>query len=471
MTAACKLSALTLGFLTLAACSGLNSTDPEPDTDADTQVFIPDDIDTLGEPDEPDTDTDTDSGTDEPDTDGDTGCDQFGFTTAASQSTGNAAAFLYQAFNTDLVPFDTLVLQVFTEGDGTPITGPGTYTIGAELGDRNLESCSTCVRVLQTCDENVTCEAEYFATSGTITVTEFSAQPAGIAGVITDLELVEVTVDPNTLVSTRVPGGDRWCIDEHVMGTSPTGGTLDPIAVGFGFDGGWSGSEPRDYTFFGQTGPAVIEPIIELTFASQAYFTATTPEELAGTSCTALAGFDVVQGTSILDTGGQPVWTQLDTTVSILRNTWTFEDTSCGFLLDYTQWGDGGQDLLDAFTAFRFGMGVGPMTPDLLAGWQDANGNWLNANIAAAAPSMVGTFTALNDAAGAFVLEDYSTGFAFQIDTNTWVPNTDPSGQFLIYQDLTGVSSLPPTYLRAQPYLFRNFTGLDLTNLGDGRPQ
>ena len=97
--------------------------------------------------------------------------------------------------NDDAKP-DLIGLE-FYKGSGVFATNivPGTYTLsGVEL---NYSTCGMCVRAFTDYDDAamMTADEEYYATGGTIVITEVNPN---IKGTFSDLELEQVTVDPNS---------------------------------------------------------------------------------------------------------------------------------------------------------------------------------------------------------------------------------------------------------------------------------
>ena len=55
----------------------------------------------------------------------------------------------------------------------------------------------------------------FLANSGTIEITSIGTSGGQFTGYLADVELIEVTIDPSTFVSTPVPEGENWCISEY----------------------------------------------------------------------------------------------------------------------------------------------------------------------------------------------------------------------------------------------------------------
>jgi hypothetical protein len=102
----------------------------------------------------------------------------------------------------------------------SPLAGPGTYPIAATPGDQNYETCQTCVLIRENCGENG-CETTYFATGGSIEVASIDKANNIINATLSDLVLVEVTIDAETYSSTPVANGKVYCIDSVSLDTTP----------------------------------------------------------------------------------------------------------------------------------------------------------------------------------------------------------------------------------------------------------
>ena len=102
--------------------------------------------------------------------------------------------------------FNAVTIELYGTNGG--LTGPGTVEITGD--ETNYATCRNCVRGSRDCDASL-CATEFMARAGTLTITAIE-QPS-ISGSLTGVELVEVTIDPQTFVSTPVPGGESWCID------------------------------------------------------------------------------------------------------------------------------------------------------------------------------------------------------------------------------------------------------------------
>ncbi len=196
--------------------------DPGIDTDADVVADLPADthVDTSS-------DTVADTAADVPvdpvTDDAPVTCDREGYVStidAARFSSGTTMQYTGQT--TASSPFDLLLIEFYYGfGDPPPLTGPGTYVLATTAVEQNYATCGTCVSIASGCDEVAgTCAKRFFATAGRIDVEEFGAVGEPFSGVASGLTLVEVTIDPDTFLSSPVPGGEGWCIDSYSFDTA-----------------------------------------------------------------------------------------------------------------------------------------------------------------------------------------------------------------------------------------------------------
>lgn len=112
----------------------------------------------------------------------------------------------------------------------------GTFNL-ASGGDSNYASCSRCVRMV----EDPTLPGRtFFQTGGTLTIASSSDQLNGsISATLTNVTLVEVTVDASTFVSTPVPGGACVHLNSATINVTGTGvpatWSCDPDYYGDGY--------------------------------------------------------------------------------------------------------------------------------------------------------------------------------------------------------------------------------------------
>ncbi|MFW5878227.1 MAG: hypothetical protein ACOCVR_00275, partial [Myxococcota bacterium] len=154
-------------------------------------------------------------------------CDVNGFT-AASESVEFDAdndLMVYEADNGSTEPIDYLAIEWWVGYDFSTLA-PGTYTLGTGSND-NYATCSTCVLIMDDCTDGSGCAKFFFASAGTVEITEIGADGTPFSAVLNDVELAEVTIDSETWESTPVANGETWCLDGHqidatMVGNPPT---------------------------------------------------------------------------------------------------------------------------------------------------------------------------------------------------------------------------------------------------------
>jgi hypothetical protein len=143
-------------------------------------------------------------------------CDREGFTSDESfLDTGDG----YDAFGLSSAT-QTLIVEFYDVGDGSPLEGVGTYPVGTNPGDDNYETCSTCVLIAADCTEEG-CAKTFFATEGSIEVTAFDRDAKTVTARLLNARFVEVTIDGDTYASTPVADGEGWCISEAAIAAAP----------------------------------------------------------------------------------------------------------------------------------------------------------------------------------------------------------------------------------------------------------
>lgn len=184
--------------------------DDDDDSNSDN---VTDDDDTANEDDFGDDDdtSDDDDTTDETVTDD---CTFEDFNVVIHQATQNDndpthPLFVYQARNSDLTPFDEIQIASFQADPYYGPSTPGTYS----LNGNNYSDCALCVLLLESCDEAYSCDTVYFADVGSVQISAMSGANTPFAATLSNVVFREVDIDPNTYVSTPVPGGATWCVD------------------------------------------------------------------------------------------------------------------------------------------------------------------------------------------------------------------------------------------------------------------
>jgi hypothetical protein len=144
----------------------------------------------------------------------------------ATSGDGTASAFgsTISPDQGDTTDPDGFSLEFYGSAFDASYDGENTGTFDLSMGgDDNYATCSRCLSVLS--DPSSTGKT-FFTKSGTLTVDASSMQLTGnLTGTLTDLTLVEVTIDQSTFMSTPVPGGA--CL--HIASATLTG-TPPPAA-------------------------------------------------------------------------------------------------------------------------------------------------------------------------------------------------------------------------------------------------
>jgi hypothetical protein len=141
------------------------------------------------------------------------------------------------------------------------------------------------------------------------------------------------------------------------------------------------------------------------------------------------------------------------------------EAHNCAGIVDADKWGADGEDLWGPFQGAHFGYGWGPLTPYLQK-------QWTQKTIDEYGPSMVASYIAINDATGAWVGEDWTTGFLWEWDPVLEELVAD-ANNYLIPIDASGTpagANLPEGYMRSFAYWYQDFPLMDFSNLTDGAP-
>jgi hypothetical protein len=101
---------------------------------------------------------------------------------------------------------DGLQIEFFGSAAGAGLDGEAKGTFNLATGiDNNYATCARCIRVFE--DPSVPGRV-FFQQSGTLVINQTSDQLKGtVSATITNLTLVEVTIDGGTFVSTPVPNG------------------------------------------------------------------------------------------------------------------------------------------------------------------------------------------------------------------------------------------------------------------------
>jgi hypothetical protein len=249
--------------------------------------------------------------------------------------------------------------------------------------------------------------------------------------------------------------------DDDDTTSTPTTTTMvdinDESAVGFELDGvllddgTW-----RSYFIDG----AEQTPQLYLTFASKAYFEASSVEEQANRSC-------IVGGTwtATPSVGGIPMHDNAVPFVSY-ETAFAVEITSCAGRVDPEVWGEDAELLWGPFDGMHFGAAFAPVTEYLLEAWSEES-------LEAYSTSMVAEYIAINDKDGEWVAYDWTTALWFEVDPVSFELVVDEE-DLLIPVDISGtfpgVTPLPMGYVRSFSYWYQDFVLMDFTNLTVGAP-
>ena len=133
----------------------------------------------------------------------------------------NGPAVVYQATTTAVNP-DVLVVELYLGLGGPP--GPGTYLIEDDPLNDNYATCHTCVLIFENIDwDTGIADRTLFATSGELNIESIGPPGVPFTGTLSNVNLVEVTIDWDTFESTPVPGGETRCIDTFPFDAPITG--------------------------------------------------------------------------------------------------------------------------------------------------------------------------------------------------------------------------------------------------------
>jgi hypothetical protein len=175
------------------------------------------------------------------DTTATTGATDVTKTTSPSSSSGNGqcteitpedfvrAVFGY-AYATPMIggaEVDSFNLEFYPEEEGGPLpTGMIDLAMG---GNANYGTCTTCVLLIQDLADDGSAVKYFFQQSGTMDLgtTSFPA----ITGSITDVTLVEVTIEEGTFTTTPVAGGECYHVAsaQFAFAEPPAEWTCDPL--------------------------------------------------------------------------------------------------------------------------------------------------------------------------------------------------------------------------------------------------
>lgn len=218
--------------------------------------------------------------------------------------------------------------------------------------------------------------------------------------------------------------------------------SIEPVAVGFTFDG----ILLHDGRVAGYKveGFGTIDPTLNLILVTDAFFGATGEPREAEYCVVAAHAAPAPAPAPIPTHDGATLHTSYEVALDVLG-------TTCGPDL---------QDLVDAFDGAHVGYGWGPLTDPLRDVWsQDTLDGFEHA--------MVATYVAIREAGGAWVARDRTTAVLYEWDPGSEAPVIGPD-DLLLPIDVTGTAPgdpLPEGYLQAYANLFVDLDELDLSNL------
>lgn len=235
------LGALYLVPLSLAASIGIGCDDSSPSA-ADTSAADTSAPDTAADTSGPSGDSasptpDTGAGTPDvaPDTGSElpAGCDRSGFVAALQGFESSNGAAILEMRSGEGEPVDVLQIELYTSGDYRGATEAGTYS----LDGSTYQDCSNCV-VLRTGCEGGSCAKRFLVDEGDLVISQWDQAGGHFAGHLANARAHEVTIDPDTYVSTLVPGGETWCLDgvtfDAEVPTLPVSDRTQPTCVNDG---------------------------------------------------------------------------------------------------------------------------------------------------------------------------------------------------------------------------------------------
>lgn len=120
---------------------------------------------------------------------------------------------IYSGFNAEPAAgqmYDFLSFEIYPDFGGA--VEPQSYTFPGQ----NYSECGTCLLVFADCTQGMGCAKVFLVDAGSV---ELTAVGTGMgdpfAATFSNLVFSEVTVDPDTFASTKVVGGETYCIDAY----------------------------------------------------------------------------------------------------------------------------------------------------------------------------------------------------------------------------------------------------------------
>jgi len=131
-------------------------------------------------------------------------------TTIESATLGDIS-WRYRGIGTHTATFDVLELSSYFADFGGP-TQPGSYS----FADSNYATCGLCLLAFEDCD-SWGCRKVFYADAGELNIVDLGQAGGKFSGNIHQVVLHEVTIDAETYVSTHVPDGKSWCIEDYAF--------------------------------------------------------------------------------------------------------------------------------------------------------------------------------------------------------------------------------------------------------------
>jgi len=132
---------------------------------------------------------------------------------------GTDSVWIYLAPDADpeVGTYDVVGIEIWPSLGGP--TSPGTY----QFTDENYSTCALCGLYESGCvydGTTTTCQKTYLITGGTLTLSKLGIVGETFAGIASSLTGTEVTIDPDTYVSTPVTGAGKLCISSAAISAS-----------------------------------------------------------------------------------------------------------------------------------------------------------------------------------------------------------------------------------------------------------
>ena len=149
------------------------------------------------------------------------GCSRSGFTSVRSRAQASDGNISFTGISAEAAPYDVLLVQSFADYNGP--TTPGTY----DLAGINFKDCGLCLRILSQCNDEG-CQKTFYAQQGSVEITSIGMEGSQFTARFSNVVFEEVTV-ADDLISTPVPNGETWCMDdfafdEPISGATSSGG-------------------------------------------------------------------------------------------------------------------------------------------------------------------------------------------------------------------------------------------------------